>query len=148
VTLMLSLVVQYYLGGVLRHFAHGWAWTAHPWFALAPISLAPIFAVASRRSGSPVLIRCATYLLGLIVTQALLGLLTWYFSKGVPAWGVVASRGSPATVLICSLHKVVGMLTLMSSVLSVVCAVSVQPSGRPQELNAADLDHSLVGAAT
>ena len=146
--LLISLMVQYYLGGVLRHFGAGWAWIAHPWFALAPVMLAPFFAVIARRSGSPLLVRCSVFLLGLIVSQAMLGLVTWYVSRGVPAWGVVAQRGSPEMVLICSLHKVVGMLTLMTSVISVVCSASVQPLTRERSPDSMDLDRTLVGVAT
>jgi len=145
--LLMSLMVQYYLGGVLRHFGDGWAWIAHPWFALVPVMLAPVFAIVARRSGSPLLVRCSVFLLGLIVSQAVLGLVTWYVSRGVPAWGVVARRGSTEMVLICSLHKVAGMLTLMTSVISVVCSASVQRLTCERSPNSMDLDRTLVGVA-
>ena len=63
----------------------------------------------------------------LTVAQSLVGLATWYVKYGVPSWGVVAQQDSTPQIVICSLHKVVGMLTLMTSVLAVVCCWSVRP---------------------
>lgn len=127
VVVAVSVGIQYFLGGVLRHLGQSWAWMLHPWFALVPVLLAPIFAIAARRSGSTWLIRGSNVLLLLIVTQALLGLATWYVRFGVPSWGVVAEHNSVAQIIVCSLHKVVGMLTLMTSVVNLVCARSIQP---------------------
>lgn len=127
VAVLAAVSIQYFLGGVLRHLGQSWAWMLHPWFALVPVLLAPLFAIATRRSGSVMLIRGANLLLVLIVTQALLGLATWYVRFGVPSWGVVAEHNSTAQIIVCSLHKVVGMLTLMTSVVNLVCTSSIQP---------------------
>jgi len=115
IAVLMAVAIQYVLGGVLRHLGQSWAWMSHPWFALVPLGLAPLFAVTARRSGSPQLIRGAKMLLVLIVCQALLGLGSWYVKFGVPSWGVVAQLNSAPQIVICSLHKVVGMLTLMTS---------------------------------
>jgi cytochrome c oxidase assembly protein subunit 15 len=145
---MISITIQYYLGGVLRHLESAWAWMSHPWFALVPVMLVPLFAVLARRSGSALLIRAANMLLVLVVSQALLGLATWYVRWGVPAWGVVAVQNSPQQIVICSLHKVLGMLTLMTSVLAVVCASVVQSRAADRAPALAEFDGSMVGAAT
>ena len=149
VAVAVSLMIQYFLGGVLRHLRADWAWVSHPWFALVPVVLAPLFVLASRRSGSALLIRGANFLLMLIVSQALLGLASWYVSFGVPAWGVVAQPGSPAHVAVVSLHKIVGMLTLMTAVVNVVCANGVRwPQTDSRTASSREFDHTMVGAAT
>ena len=149
VVVLVSVVIQYFLGGVLRHLGQGWAWMSHPWFALVPVVLSPVFVMVARRSGSNLLVRGANVLLGLVVCQALLGLATWYVRYGVPAWGVVAVPNSLEQIVVCSLHKVVGMLTLMTSVLNVVCACSVQsPVTDRISAGAPGFDGSIVGAAT
>lgn len=143
---LVSVVIQYFLGSVLRHLALGWAWFSHPWFALVPVTLAPLFAVAASRSGSTLLQRGAVRLLVLIAAQASLGLATWYVRFGVPAWGVVAVQDSVAQVIVCSLHTIVGMLTLMTAVLNVVCSVAVQPHNQSAAVQS--FEGSMAGAAT
>ncbi len=149
VVVLASVVIQYFLGGVLRHLGQGWAWMSHPWFALVPVVLSPVLVMVARRSGSALLIRGAGVLLGLVAGQALLGLATWYVRYGVPAWGVVAVPNSLEQIVVCSLHKVVGMLTLMTSVLNVVCACSIQsPVADRVSADAPGFDGSIVGVAT
>ncbi len=149
VAVLTSVIIQYFLGGVLRHLGQSWAWMLHPWFALVPVLLAPLFAVAARRSGSVLLIRGANLLLILIVTQALLGLATWYVRFGVPSWGVVAEHNSMAQIVVCSLHKVVGMLTLMMSVMNMVCANSIQPLMTDRRtVDVRKFESPLMGVAT
>ncbi len=141
--------VQYFLGGVLRHLGLGWAWRLHPWFAIAPLVAAFAFAFAVRSSESVLLRRCAMVLVGLVVSQGLLGLATWTVRYGVPSWGIVAVRESLSQIVVCSLHKVLGMLTLMTSVVSVVCVSSVLPTADRRETNRpADFDAPMMGVAT
>ena len=144
--------VQYFLGGVLRHLKLGWAWNLHPWFAIAPLVAALVFAFVVRSSESVMLKRCAMVLVGLVVSQVLLGLATWYVRYGVPSWGVVATPESISQVVVCSLHKVLGMLTLTTSVVSVVCVSSVLPTVGRCEMNemnrSAKFDASMMGVAT
>lgn len=144
---LVSVAIQYFLGGVLRHLQESWAWMAHPWFAIVPVLLILLFAMRARLTDSSLLIRCADALLILIAVQGLLGLATWYVRYGVPAWGVVAELNSPAQIVVCSLHKVVGMLTLMTSVLSAVCANVVQPRSADR-LVSEEVTGSMMGAAT
>lgn len=141
--------VQYFLGGVLRHLKFGWAWNLHPWFAVAPLVAALVFAFVVRSSESIMLKRCAMALVGLVVSQTLLGLATWYVRYGVPSWGVVATHESVSQVIVCSLHKVLGMLTLMVSVVSVVCIGSVLPTpDRRETTRSVEFDASVMGVAT
>lgn len=145
---MVAVMIQYFLGGVLRHLGQSWAWMSHPWFALVPVCLAPVFFVVARRSGSALLVRGSKLLLMLVASQALLGLATWYVKFGVPSWGVVAQHNSMSQIVVCSLHKVVGMLTLMTSVLNCVCAVSVQPVAADRRIEAPGFEGSVMGVAT
>ncbi len=148
VTLVL-IAVQYFLGGVLRHLKLGWAWSLHPWFALAPLAAVVVFTLIASRTGSAMIQRCAAVLILLLVSQGLLGLATWYVRYGVPSWGIVAQQDSLAQVVVCSLHKVVGMLTLMASVLSVVCVSSVLPVTPRRDLSErAEFGGSVMGVAT
>ena len=142
------IAAQYFFGGVLRHLKLGWAWSVHPWFALAPLVTVIVFAFVARRVGSVMIQRCAMALVGLVISQGLLGLATWYVRYGVPSWGVVAQQESVSQIVVCSLHKVVGMLTLMTSVLSVVCVGSVLSSARRESAERVEFSGAVMGAAT
>ncbi len=148
VAVLVSVMIQYFLGGMLRHLRIDWAWFSHPWFALVPVLLSPLFAMKAWQTGSPLLIRGANAMLLLVASQALIGLATWYVRYGFPAWGVVAVPGSPAQVVVCSLHKVVGMLTLMAAVMNVVCAIAIQPKSNRIPVESPQLDGSMAGVAT
>ena len=148
VAVLVSVVIQYFLGGLLRHMKIDWAWFSHPWFALVPVALSPLFAIKARQTGSLLLIRGANALLLLVASQALIGLATWYVRYGFPAWGVVAVPGSPTQVVVCSLHKVVGMLTLMTAVVNAMCAIAVRPMSDRVRVESSRLDGSMVGVAT
>ena len=87
-------------------------------------------------------------LVGLVVSQGLLGLATWYVRYGVPSWGVVAQQESVSQIVVCSLHKVVGMLTLMTSVLSVVCVGSVLSKSQCESAERVKFSGAVMGAAT
>lgn len=148
VAVLVTVAIQYFLGGVLRHLGESWAWMLHPWFAIVPVVLSILFAAKARQAGSAMLNRGAKFLLALIVSQALLGLASWYVRFGVPSWGVVAELNSPAQIIVCSLHKVVGMLTLMTTVLNTVCAVAVQPRYADRAVGSTKFEGSMMGAAT
>ena len=129
--LLASLIAQYVMGGFLRHLRErgefAWAWMVHPWFAVIVLFATVMFAFTVNGCDSPHLRRCAIALISLTVVQSLIGLGTWYVKYGVPSWGVVAQQDSPSQIAICSLHKVVGLLTLMTSVLAVFCSWAVKP---------------------
>ena len=148
VAVLVAVAIQYVLGGVLRHLGESWAWMLHPWFAIVPVVLSVLFAAKVRQAGSAILNRGAKFLLALIMSQALLGLASWYVRFGVPSWGVVAELNSPGQIIVCSLHKVVGMLTLMTTVLNAVCAIAMQPRYADHAVGAAKFEGSMMGAAT
>ena len=151
VLLLAALIAQYVMGGFLRHLRErsefAWAWMVHPWFAVVVLVATVIFAFAVRGSESRYLRRFGTALIGLTVAQSLVGLATWYVRYGVPSWGVVAQQDSMPQIVICSLHKVVGMLTLMTSVLAVVCCRAVRPL-HDNSRTAMSVGPSVAGAAT
>jgi cytochrome c oxidase assembly protein subunit 15 len=136
VILWATLLLQYVLGGLLRHLRErdgfGWAWMVHPWFAIVVLLATVFFVFAIRGCGSTWLRRCAISLATLTVVQSLLGLAAWYVKYGVPSWGVVAQQDSVPQIIICSLHKVVGLTTLMVGVLAVVCSQAVRPLRQDQ----------------
>ena len=124
--LLLSVVAaQYVMGGFLRHLREraefAWAWMVHPWFAAIVVLATVLFFFAARDAKHPYLTRCSWALVGLAIAQSLVGLATWYVRYGIPSWGVIAQQDSPAQIVICSLHKVVGVMTLMISVMTVFC---------------------------
>ena len=129
--LLVSLIAQYVMGGFLRHLRErqefAWAWMIHPWFALFVLFATALFVWSTYGTGSDYLGRCATSLVGLTIAQSLIGLGTWYVKYGVPSWGVVAQQDSMPQIVVCSLHKVVGLLTLMTGVLTVICCRALKP---------------------
>ena len=131
VILLVALIAQYIMGGFLRHLRErgefAWAWMVHPWFALVVLAATAIFVMSVLKTSSDYLRRGAMILIGLTVAQSLVGLGTWYVKYGLPSWGVVAQQDSPSQIAVCSLHKVVGMLTLMSSVLTVYICQAIKP---------------------
>lgn len=149
--LLCALVAQYLMGGFLRHLRErhefAWAWMVHPWFALIVLFAAAMFVFTVRCSESSYVRGCAKAVVSLTIIQSLIGLATWYVRYGVPEWGVVAEQDSPAQIAICSLHKVVGMLTLMTSVLAVFCCWSVKPL-RDERRTSVTVNPHVAGAAT
>lgn len=150
IVLLVVLVAQYVMGGFLRHLREqvefAWAWMVHPWFALVVLFTTVTFIFTVKGSESPYIRRCAVALIGLTVTQSLIGLATWYVKYGVPSLGVVAEQDSPAQIVICSLHKVVGMLTLISSVLAVFCCWAVKPLQENRRVTT-NVGNSIAGVA-
>jgi heme a synthase len=151
VLLLGVLIAQYVMGGFLRHLRDrgefAWAWMVHPWFALVVLFATAMFLFTVWGSESPHIRRCAMALIALTIVQSTVGLGTWYVKYGVPSWGVVAQQDSPAQIVVCSLHKVVGLLTLMTSVLTVFCCWSVRPVS-DKEHQAVKAGPSMAGAAT
>jgi cytochrome c oxidase assembly protein subunit 15 len=127
VTLVL-LTAQYVMGGLLRHLGSAHAWLIHPWFAIAVLLAAVAFFVAALRTGSPELRRAGTWVLGLIVAQAALGVATWAVKYGYPQFDIMAVQQSSLQIAVRSLHKVVGLVTFMTVVVSVVRAARAVPA--------------------
>ena len=151
VFLVIVLFAQYVMGGFLRHLRErqefAWAWMVHPWFALFVLFSMVVFAWAIRGSQSAYLNRCAAALFFLTVAQSMIGLMTWYVKYGIPSWGVVAQQDSLPQIVICSLHKVVGLLTLMTSVIALVCCRALAPV-KAVPAAAVSVGNSVAGAVT
>lgn len=156
------LVLQYVMGGFLRHLrereAFAWSWLVHPWFALVVLAATGMFIWSVIGTHSRYLNRFAVAMVVLTLFQSLVGLGAWYVRYGVPAWGVVAQQDSLPQIVICSLHKVIGLLTLMTSVLAVICCRSLRPLGgepcnkepinQDRQATVQPLGKSVAGAAT
>ena len=149
--LLVCLIAQYVMGGFLRHLRDrgqfAWAWMVHPWFAVVVLFATAMFAFTVMSSESPHVRRCAMALVGLAVAQSVIGLATWYVKYGVPEWGVVAEQDSVAQIAVCSLHKVVGMTTLMTGVLSVFCCWAVRPLNDRRQANVS-MNTPIAGVTT
>ncbi len=132
VVLMVVLSIQYVLGGLLRHLGLAQAWLIHPWFAVVVVLAAVIFAWQLRRLELPELRRAGLWVLGFIAAQALLGVLTWGVRYGFPDWGIVAVQQSTFQVAVRSLHKVLGLLTFMTTVVAAARLWHALPAGKPR----------------
>lgn len=138
------LVVQYLLGGALRHLGM----SLHEHIAVAVLSFAVVTAaaVAGFLSGDGWLRRFAWKFQLLLVVQLLLGLGAFVTKYGFAPAGYVAVERSLPQVVLRTSHTVVGMLLLMTSVLFALLvyrlsatACGVQPA-MPQT---AGLDRAL-----
>ena len=128
VSFLLILSTQYLLGGLLRHLAWSQAWLLHPWFAIAVVAGAVVFTVVLQRSGSASLRRAGWWVAGLVLLQASIGLLTWGVRYGFPQWGIVAVQQSSVQIAVRSVHKVLGLLTFMATVVALARVWQLRPS--------------------
>jgi len=119
-TLLAVLSTQYVLGSLLRHLGWAQAWLIHPWFAIVVVLAAVGFLITGYRTGSRTLAWASGLVISCVLCQAVLGVATWGVRYGFPQWGVVAVQQSSLQVAVRSLHKVVGLLTFMTTVLAVV----------------------------
>ncbi len=131
--LVVVLAVQYLLGSLLRHLAIAEAWLVHPWFAIVVVLSAGVFLGLCTRTGSRALQRSAAFVVGLIIAQAALGLVTWGVRYGFPQWDIVAVQQSSLQVAVRSLHKALGLLTLLSAVVAVVRLWHLLPARTTRE---------------
>ena len=120
ICLILLTSVQYVLGGLLRHLGLAEAWLIHPWFALAVLGAALTYRWQLRQTDSRVLRGYGTWVVGLLVAQAALGLVTWGVRYGFPAWNLMAIQNTTVQVAVRSLHKVLGILAFMTTIVAVV----------------------------
>jgi cytochrome c oxidase assembly protein subunit 15 len=106
-----AVVVQYVLGGRLRHLGASDAWLIHPWFAIAVVVSVIVVQILAQRRDLPRIQTYSQIAVWLVGTQAALGIFTWGAKYGYPQWDIVAEPLSPAQVALSSLHQVVGLLT-------------------------------------
>lgn len=113
------LATQYVLGGLLRHLGSSTAWLVHPWLAVGVAVAAIGFCWLAARTGEAELAKAGRWVLAFVVAQAALGLVTWGVKYGFPQWNVMAVQQSSLQVAVRSLHKVLGLLTVMTTVVAI-----------------------------
>lgn len=148
VVLLLVLLAQYLLGGLLRHLGDSTAWLIHPWFAVAVVVAAVVFCWCAQRTGAVTLARAGRWVVGLVLAQAILGLATWGVKYGFPQWDMVAVQNSSLQVAIRSFHKVLGLLTLMTTVVAVVRCSRALPRPLTLPVTQSLTSPPLAGSAT
>ncbi len=108
------LILQYALGGLVRHF--GTAIYEHVGTAFLALACICGTVIAANRTRCGWLRRPA-WLLGLAaVLQICLGATGWVAKFGFAPWGYVAVERSPIQIVLLTSHTVVGMLLVMLSI--------------------------------
>ncbi len=113
------LATQYVLGGLLRHLGSSTAWLVHPWLAVGVAVAAIGFCWTAARTGEAELAKAGRWVLGFVIAQAALGLVTWGVKYGYPQWNIMAVQQSSLQVAVRSLHKVIGLLTVMTTFVAI-----------------------------
>ena len=115
--IMIPFVIfgQYVLGGLLRHLGR----SLHEHIAVAILVLLFVSATAflTHRAGVSWLKRPAYLLLGIVLVQICLGMFTFVTKYGFTPSGYVAVQGSIPQTISRTVHTIVGMLVLMTSVI-------------------------------
>ena len=107
-------VSQYSIGGVVRHF--GKAIDIHLIGACAVVVVTATVAVVSGRSSSRFVRRLSYVVVAAMVFQIFIGIATWLTKYGLPELGLVAVQHSMWQVIARTLHTVVGMVFVASTV--------------------------------
>lgn len=107
-------VSQYSIGGVVRHF--GKAVDLHLIGACAIVVVTATVAVVSGKSGSLFVRRLSWVAVAAMVVQIIIGIVTWLTKYGLPELGLVAVQHSLWQVIARTLHTVVGMVFVASTV--------------------------------
>ena len=112
--LLIYLLVQYALGGIIRHPMTGMRAPIHEHLGLGILSIVVVGLVAffEFRSNSSWLKRGMGMVLGLIVLQVLIGLITYAMKFGVPSMGIVAVAESAGQVISRTAHMITGVLVI------------------------------------
>jgi cytochrome c oxidase assembly protein subunit 15 len=124
----LILVLQYSLGGLVRHL--GTALYAHGVTAFVALACVIATVVVAHRTRIGWLRRPA-WLLGVaVLAQVLLGLAGWVTKFGFPRLGYVAVERSPVQIAVLTSHTVVGMLLLMTSIILLLRVARIESTRR------------------
>jgi len=123
-----AMVLQYTMGGLLRHLGHAESWLIHPWFAL--VVLAGIFMTVwqVRHVPDQLLHRWALVVVGCLLIQSSLGVATWAVRYGYPQFEIMAVQQSSLQTAVRSLHKVVGTIAFMGVMLTLYRAWCFLPA--------------------
>lgn len=134
---------QLLLGGLLRHL--GMAVIEHVAFAFVALLFVGVACVVSQRSGTPWIARASRWMLAIAFIQIGLGGAAWLHKFGFAPMGYVAVHGSTAHIVFRTIHTVVGMVLLASTVVHAVRVCRVQWLAHHQSVRNVE-DGRLVGA--
>lgn len=108
------VLIQYVLGGLVRHLGTGL------YEHLGTAAIVAVFvlatAVTAQQAGQPWLRRAGWGLVAIVALQLSLGAGAWITKFGLPMAGIVAVHHSTSQLILRTAHAVVGVLTLMGSV--------------------------------
>ncbi len=121
------LVVQYSLGGLVRHL--GTALYAHVGTAMLALACVVATVVAAERTRSGWLRRPAWLLGFAALGQVLLGAAGWVAKFGFAPLTLAVER-SPLQILVLTSHTVVGMLLVMTSIILLLRVARIEWSAR------------------
>ncbi|QDU36445.1 Heme A synthase [Maioricimonas rarisocia] len=113
-----TLMLQYLLGGLIRHGGTGLH--EHLGLGLLAVVIVLANAIIVTRAHVGWLTRSAWCLFALVIFQASLGGMTWVTRYGFPPTGYVAVADSIQQTVFRTVHTVLGIIVLMTSVLHAV----------------------------
>ncbi|MFN9718857.1 MAG: COX15/CtaA family protein [Planctomycetota bacterium] len=127
------VIGQYVLGGMLRHLHL--MLNEHIVGAIVTGFAACSAIVVLLRTDHPLLKLCGLLISASLFAQISLGIGAYITRFGLASVGYVATAGSVAQSIVCSLHTVVGMFLLSSSVVSTVSLAMLYRAGMLKGLN-------------
>lgn len=142
---VLTLMLQYLLGGLIRHGGTGLH--EHLGLGLLAVVIVLANAIIVTRAGIGWLTRSAWCLFALVVAQASLGGMTWVTRFGFASTGYVAVADSIQQTVFRTAHTVLGIIVLMTSVLHAVRVFRVVHVADPPPESPAVTAQSLVAAS-
>lgn len=131
--LPLVVVGQYVLGGMLRHLHM--MLNEHIIGAILTGFAACSAIFVLLRTDHPLLRLCGILIATSLLAQISLGVGAYITKFGLASVGYVATVGSAAQSIVCSLHTVVGMFLLSSSVVGTVSVAKLHRAGALEGLN-------------
>jgi hypothetical protein len=121
------VLLQYFLGGMLRHLHM--LRNEHIIGAIVTLMVCCWAGVSLIRGSNPALRRCGVAVVGAVFLQFSLGLGALVTRFGFRQLGYVSVTGSLEQAVLCSLHTVVGIFLVASSVSSCVWLVMLSRRG-------------------
>jgi len=138
----IAVLGQYILGGLVRHL--GTALYEHLGTAFIVLLCVLTTAIAAQATGHRWLRRAGWGLMAIVLVQITLGAAAWITKFGFATAGIVAVQHSTPQLMMRTAHAIVGVLTLMSSV---VLALRVTRVAWQQKREAALGSHAAPPAA-
>jgi cytochrome c oxidase assembly protein subunit 15 len=142
----LAVLGQYVLGGFLRHLHM--LLNEHLAGAAIVTLICLSVSFVLLRSGHTLLRCCGLFVVSSLSLQVALGLGSYLTRFGLPIVGYVATSGSAAQAVICSMHTVVGMFLVSSTIVSAVSVVRLYRAGCLHGLRIDDVSSLASGGTT